>query len=62
MKTLQEISAGHFYETIKMIAENTRLTTIAEVTKDKNALLKLRFQRKSIEKELEYHRIKMNEA
>ena len=61
MKTLKEISSENFNETINRFAENTRQITIAEVCEDKNALLKLKFQRQGIEQELEYHRIKMNE-
>ena len=60
-QTLKEISQDHFNETIKMIAENTRLITIAEVCEDKNALLKLRFQKISLMKTLEYHKVKINE-
>ena len=62
MKTLKEIAQDNHFACVKMIAENTRLTTIAEVTEDKNALLKLRFQKTNLMQELEYHKAKTIEG
>lgn len=61
MKTLKEISIENLNRTIEMIADNRRLLTLAYVSNDNNAILKLEFQKQSLENELEYHKKKLEE-
>lgn len=60
MKTLQQISTDNLNEAISRLGENTRLLNIAEITRDKNSILKLKMQRDSLNQEIEYHRVKIN--
>lgn len=60
-KTLQEISADNHYSCILRIAENRRQLRIAEITENKNEILKLTFQKTNLEQELEYHKSKLTE-
>ena len=60
MKTLKEISIENLNNCVIRLAENRRLLTIAEVTEDKNSILKLKFQQRNLEQEIEYHRTKVN--
>lgn len=62
MKSLNQISIENLNEAISRLGENTRLLNIAEITKDKNALLKLRMQKESLNQEIEYHRNKILSA
>ncbi len=61
MKPLKEISIENLNQTIYMLGENNRLLNIANVMGDKNAKLKLEFQKKNLNKEIEYHREKISE-
>lgn len=61
-KTLHEISADNHYNCILRIAENRRLLRLAELTEDKNEILKLTFQKNNLEQELEYHKTKLAEC
>lgn len=61
MKTLKEISIENLNRTIEMIADNRRLLILAYVSNDNNAILKLEFQKQSLENELEYHKKKLEE-
>lgn len=61
MRTLKEISVDNLNDAINRLGENTRLTTIATVTEDKNSLLKLGLQKQLIEQEIFYHRQKIEE-
>lgn len=60
MKSLQQISIENLNEAISRLGENTRLLNIAEITKDKNSILKLKLQKDSLNQEIEYHRSKIN--
>lgn len=60
-KTLREISADNHYNCILRIAENRRQLRIAEITENKNEILKLTFQKNNLEQELEYHKAKLAE-
>lgn len=58
---LKQLSVEHLNEAVKALGENNVAITIAEVTKDKDALLKLRFQRQSLQSTYEHWRTIVNE-
>jgi hypothetical protein len=61
MTDLKQLSVDHLNESVKVLSENNLALSLAEITKDKNSILKLRFQRKSLLSTIDYWRAIVNQ-